>query len=69
MKKNYIAPRSKTFELLTRNGFANLTLSNVKGQGTGRGSGLTIGDGGTEDDYEVGGYPDPTVKGYSDWDE
>ena len=63
MKKNYIAPCSKTLELSTKTVFT-LTLSKTKGQGTGRGSDLIIDDG-TEDDY----VPEPTVKGYSVWDE
>ena len=63
MKKNYIAPCSKTLVLSTKTVFT-LTLSNTKGRGTVRGSDLRIGDG-TENEY----IPDATVKGYSDWDE
>jgi len=63
MKKNYIAPCSKTLELATKTVFT-LSLSETKGQGTGRGEDLTIGDG-TEDDY----VPGASVKGYGDWGE
>ena len=60
MKKNYVVPRTTSVDVVTENEFA-LTLSNVTGQGTGRGSDLTIGDGG---DGTGGGYvPSPTAKG------
>ena len=57
MKKNYVVPRTTSVDVVTENDFA-LALSGVTGQGTGRGSDLTIGDG-TEDDY----IPAPTAKG------
>ena len=60
MKKNYVVPRTTSVDVVTENDFA-LILSAVTGQGTGRGSDLTIGDGGdgTGDDY----IPAPTAKG------
>lgn len=58
MKKNYVVPRTTSVDVVTENDFA-LTLSNVTGQGTGRGSDLTIGDGGSNS----AGAPDPTAKG------
>ena len=57
MKKNYVVPRTTSVDVVTENDFA-LTLSTVTGQGTGRGSDLTIGDG-TNNGY----IPDPTAKG------
>ena len=58
MKKNYVVPRTTSVDVVTENDFA-LTLSNVTGQGTGRGSDLTIGDGGSNSE----GAPAPTAKG------
>ena len=58
MKKNYVVPRTTSVDVVTENDFA-LTLSNVTGEGTGRGSDLTIGDGGSNS----GGAPAPTAKG------
>ena len=43
MKKNYVVPRTTSVDVVTENDFA-LTLSTVTGQGTGRGSDLTIGE-------------------------
>ena len=58
MKKNYVVPRTTSVDVVTENDFA-LTLSTVTGQGTGRGSDLTIGDGGSNS----AGAPEPTAKG------
>jgi hypothetical protein len=58
MKKNYVVPRTTSVDVVTENDFA-LTLSTVTGQGTGRGSDLTIGDGGSDG----GSAPEPTAKG------
>ena len=66
MKKNYVVPRTTSVDVVTENDFA-LTLpnSNVTGRGTGRGSDLTIGDGGDG----TGGAPVPTAKGgFCFWD-
>ncbi len=62
MKKNYVVPRTTSVDVVTENDFAlTLSNSNVTGRGTGRGSDLTIGDGG---DGTGGGYvPSPTAKG------
>ena len=41
MKKNYVVPRTTSVDVVTENDFA-LVISNVTGQGTGRGSDLPI---------------------------